>query len=317
MTPLLSRRTLGLGALAAATLAACGDGRATSAASSGGGTVSVTHAQGTTQVPAAPRTIVVTDFGALDTIASLGLGDRVVGIPKGGTVPSFLAQFDTDKVANVGSMAEPDIEAINRLKPDLVVIGFRTASRYAELSKHFTTIDVTYKTTGTFYEGIATSAGILGTALGKQAEVNAKLAELKQVIATTKAKMPQGEKGLILMTSASKVTAYGPDSRFGAIHTDLGVPQAVTEIKADRHGQPMSFEAIQQADPALLFVCDRDVAVGEQGKAAKEVLSNELVATTTAWRTGRVVYLDPVRWYIVIHGLDNAKAMIEGTVAGL
>ena len=316
LTSSMTRRTLGAATAAALMfgLAACGDDQ--NAGGTSGEKVSVAHAQGTTEVPKDPKKIVVLDFGALDTINALGLGDRVVGIPKGGVVPEPLAAFKDDKVADVGTMQEPNIEAINKLKPDLVIVGFRSAAKYPEVSKHFPTIDITFKQDGPFYDGVAKASGILGEALGKKAEVEAKLAELKTTIATTKTKMPQG-KGMILMTSAGKVTLHGAGSRFGAIHKDLGVTPAIAEVKEASHGDPISFEAIQKANPDVLFVIDRDAAVGQEGKAAKEVLNNELVATTTAWKNNKVVYLDGVRWYIMIHGLDNAKAMIEGTTKGL
>ncbi|MDO5287621.1 MAG: ABC transporter substrate-binding protein [Actinomycetia bacterium] len=317
MTSCVSRRTLGLGALAVGALAACGKTGTAGSTPTAGRTVSVTHAQGTTSVPADPKRLVVFDYGALDTINSLGLSDRVVGIPKGGVLPSFLKNYDSDHVAEVGSLHEPNIEAIQKLKPDLVVISFRSASKYPELVKHFTTIDISYPSTMSFYSKVEAASTVLANALDQSEQVKVKLGELRQVIDQAKAQVPQGQKGLILMTSAGKVTAYGAASRFGAVHSDLMIPQAITDIKEDGHGQPVSFEAIQQANPDLMFVCDRDAAIGQQGKAAQEVLSNELVASTSAWKNNKVVYLDGARWYIVMHGLENAKVMIQEAVKGL
>ena len=37
---------------------------------------------------------------------------------------------------------------------------------------------------------------------------------------------------------------------------------------------------------------DRGAAIGEEGQAAKDVLNNPLIAETTAWKKGQVVYLD-------------------------
>jgi iron complex transport system substrate-binding protein len=41
------------------------------------------------------------------------------------------------------------------------------------------------------------------------------------------------------------------------------------------------------------------------------VLDNELVAQTTAWRNGQVVYLDPVNWYLVGGGLTALQASVD------
>ena len=48
------------------------------------------------------------------------------------------------------------------------------------------------------------------------------------------------------------------------------------------HGQPVMFEYIKKTNPDWLFVLDRSAAIGEEGKAAKDVLDNPLVAETTA-----------------------------------
>ena len=48
------------------------------------------------------------------------------------------------------------------------------------------------------------------------------------------------------------------------------------------HGQPVTFEYIKKTNPDWLFVLDRSAAIGEESKAAKDVLDNPLVAETTA-----------------------------------
>ncbi len=115
--------------------------------------------------------------------------------------------------------------------------------------------------------------------------------------------------GLIVLTSGTEVTAYGPGSRFGIIHDVLGVPPAIPDVEAATHGEAISFELIAQTNPDQLFVVDRDAATGDG--AAKQVLENELVTATTAWRTGNVTYLDPVRWYIVGAGLSTVPALVD------
>ena len=168
-----------------------------------------------------------------------------------------------------------------------------------------------------FQEGVAAASTIIGKAVGKESEVSTKLDELKQSIEAAKAKIPAGSTGMVLMTSAGKVTLHGKDSRYGALHKDLGIAPAIGEVKEASHGDPISFEAIQKANPDLLFVVDRDAAIGESGEAAEKVLDNELVATTKAWKNDKVAYLNGQRWYVLIHGVANAKAMIEEAVAGL
>ena len=75
--------------------------------------LTVKHAQGETTIKAAPKRVVVLDYGVLDSMAALGLADVVVGIPKtGGNLPKSLSQFQDAKYKDMGGLKEPKQEAI-------------------------------------------------------------------------------------------------------------------------------------------------------------------------------------------------------------
>ena len=93
------------------------------------------------------------------------------------------------------------------------------------------------------------------------------------------------------------MSAYGPGSRFGVIHDAFGVKPAVTDLKTSNHGQAVSFEFIAQTDPDWLFVIDRDAAIGREGTSAQQLLDNDLVRGTKAWKNKHVIYLDGPNWY--------------------
>ena len=97
----------------------------------------------------------------------------------------------------------------------------------------------------------------------------------------------------MLIVSGGKLSAQSPDSRLGGwLHRDIGVPPVDDNMKEGSHGMPVSFEYLKEKNPDWLFVLDRSAAIGEEGKAAKDVLDNPLVAETNAWKKGQVVYLD-------------------------
>ena len=100
-------------------------------------------------------------------------------------------------------------------------------------------------------------------------------------------------KGLVLIVSGGKLSAQSPNSRLGGwLHQDIGLEPVDIAMKEGSHGMPVSFEYIKEKNPDWLFVLDRSAAIGEEGKAAKDVLDNPLVAESTAWKKGQVVYLD-------------------------
>ena len=74
-----------------------------------------------------------------------------------------------------------------------------------------------------------------------------------------------------------------------------------------------SFEFLVDKDPDYLFVLDRDAAIGTDGaKLAQEVVENELMKGTAAYRDGRIVYLaHPAVWYTAEGGITALDRMLR------
>ncbi|MBV1780498.1 siderophore ABC transporter substrate-binding protein [Paeniglutamicibacter sp. ABSL32-1] len=300
-----------LGAFAAGAsllaLTACGGSTEAGANAADAKTVSITHAQGTTDVPVNPETVYTFDLGVLDSMTALGL--EADGVPEA-KYPEALAKYNDASVTKIGSMKEPDFEAISNGNPDLIIITGRTAPAYEELSKIAPTVDLTVDATKPL-ESFKEQAGKLGTIFDLDSKVDEKLAALDTKITAAKAKSANAGKGLIIMTSGGELTAYGAGSRFGLIHDVLGVA-TVADIKSEgSHGESISFEFLKTNNPDTLYVVDRDSAMGTSGEAATAVLDNELVKSTNAAKNDKVVNLDSNAWYMVGYGLDNTARMID------
>lgn len=279
-------------------LAACGgqDGSASVQAGSAAaevpaGSVKVQTAHGEAVVPQNPERVAVYDLGAVDTLSKLG-------VKIGASVDSQnLAYLDAPlkDAVKAGTLFEPNYEALNAYNPQLIVIGSRMAKDKVsdELAKLAPTIDMTAQTDN-MKESAKARIDAYGRIFGKQAEADALKAEIDKTFADAKAAAQGKGKGLVILVNAGKLSAFGPDSRLGGwIHRDIGVPAADEAIKEGSHGQPVSFEYIKEKNPDWLFVLDRSAAIGEEGQAAREVLNNPLVAQSTAWKKGQVVYLPP------------------------
>jgi iron complex transport system substrate-binding protein len=305
------RTALGGVAAGAALLALTACGGDAGASSATGATLSVEHAQGTTEnVPVNPETVFVFDLGVLDTMNALGL--EADGVPDA-EYPESLSKYAGADYTKIGSMKEPDFEAIAAGDPDLIIISGRTAAAYPELSEIAPTVDLSVDMARPV-ESFTEQATTVGRIFDQEDAVAGKLTAIDEQIEATKAKAAGAGKGLIVLTSGGETTAYGAGSRFGLIHDVLGVPTAADVKSEGAHGESVSFEYIKETNPDLLFVIDRDAAVGTEGVAASAVLDNELVASTNAAKNGRIVSLDPSAWYLVGYGLNNLPAMI-GAVA--
>lgn len=291
---------------AALTLTACGGGAEPAAPDAAAPqVVTVTDATGPVEVPLRPEKVVVFDMSLLDSLDVLGI--PVAGLPKQ-NVPEFLAEYRGEQYADVGTLFEADLEAVNAIAPDLVLVAGRSAELKADLSQIAPTLDLTVDNAD-FMTSFRRNAEVLGQVFGKEGEVASILGDLDTAIAEVRAAAPASGPGLVLLTSGTEATAYGPGSRFGIVHDVLGVPAAIPDVEAVDHGEAISFELVAQTDPQQLFVIDRDAATGDG--AARQVLENELVTGTTAWQTGNVAYLDPVRWYVANAGLSTVPAMVD------
>jgi iron complex transport system substrate-binding protein len=294
-------------------LTACSGDTPPTTSAAPAGTVSVTDATGqAVEVPSSPARVVVFDMSLLDSLDTLGA--PVVGLPKQ-NVPEFLAEYRDARFADVGTLFEANLEAVNAADPDLILVAGRSSELKDDLSPIAPTLDMTMDSTRLMAD-YERNARTLGTVFGKTPSVERILGDLNTSITETKGLAANAGRGLILLTSGTEATAYGPGSRFGIIHDVLGVQPAIPDVETATHGEAISFELVAQTNPDRMFVVDRDAATGNPANA-QQVLDNELVTGTTAWRTGDVTYLDPTRWYIASGGLSTLPASVEEVRASL
>lgn len=273
----------------------------------------IRHSQGETKLPKAVGKVLCFDMASLDTLDALGV--PVAGVPTQAK-PAYLAKYDGPGYARIGTLFEPDYEAVNAAQPDLIIVGGRSAPKYAELSAIAPTIDLTVKPER-FFDSALENTGILGRIFGKSAEVKARADKLRATIAEVKSIAGGAGKGLLILTTGGKISAYGPGSRFGVLHTEYGVVPAAEKLDTSNHGQAINFEFILQTNPDWLFVLDRDSAIGREGQSAKQLLDNEIVRRTAAWQKGQVVYLNAANWYLIGGGLTAMQQDADDIKAAL
>lgn len=274
--------------------------------------ITIQHASGETAFSKTPVKVLTYDIATLDTLTALGI--EVAGVP-GGNKPDYLSKYAGDGVVNIGTLFEPDYEAVAAAQPDLIVVAGRSRAKYAELAKIAPTIDMTISPEN-FLSEAEQNVRKLGTLFGKQEQAEALLAKLSASRAELKRKSATAGKSLLVLTTGGKMSSYGPGSRFGMLFSDYGFqPAEATGVKGT-HGNPASYEYILEKNPDWLFVIDRDAAIGREG-AARTMLDNEVVAQTTAWKNGHVVYLDATSWYLVGGGITAMQRTLDQLLAAV
>ena len=257
-------------------------------------------------VPKNPEKVVVFDFGILDTFDTLDI--EVAGLPQA-NVPGYLEKFEDEKYVNVGSLKEPDFEAIHELQPDLIIITGRQSDMYDQFKEIAPTIFVGLDTSD-YMVSFKHNMDLVAEIFGKEDEMATELAEIDEQIAAINDKVSaQEETALITLANEGKISAYGPSSRFGLIHDVFGFKPADDKIESSTHGQSITFEYVLETNPGILFVVDRGAAIG--GEASANMVENELVMKTDAFENEKIIYLNGEYWYLSGGGLVSVKEMIK------
>lgn len=274
-------------------------------------TLSVETYLGSVEVAQDPENIAVFDLSAFDILTALG-------VPVQGLIrPVFLDYLESaaEDTTPVGSLFEPDYEALFAFDPDLIIAGGRSSGQVDELARIAPTIDMTIWK-DTVVDGLA-RLNSYGAIFGKEKEAKSLADDFNHKLEQAKAAVAGKGGALIVMTNGPKVSAYGAGGRFGWLHSALALPEAVSEVEQATHGEAISFEFIREANPEILLVIDRLAAVGQDGTSAQATLDNVLVHETSAWKTGRVIYLSSAPIYIAGGGIQSMNLTLDEILAAM
>jgi len=270
--------------------------------------VTIATARGDVTLPGAPATVAVLDIAAIDTMQALGV--LPAGVPDNLYV-DYLADVAA-QAKPVGTLFEPDLEALATMAPDLIIAGGRSSTQVDALSPIATTVDMTIweDVVGQGRDRIAAYGALFGKA-EKAAELTA---ALDARIAAVQAAARDKGNALILLTNGPKISAYGKGSRFSWLHDALGIPEARENLDPETHGDAVSFEFVAEVNPDWIIVIDRSAAIGEPSSAAA-TLDNPLVQGTTAGKKGQIILLSSTPIYIAGGGYTSLTITLDELLA--
>lgn len=280
--------------------------------------ITIVHKLGTTVIEQRPRRVAVLDMNEVDFLDQLGV--PVAGMVKD-YVPHFLIRYKDDQdIRDLGAIVQPNLEHIHALQPDLVLMTSIQANHYQELSQIAPTLhfDVDYQNSESKHiEVVKQHLLTLGRIFGKEDLARQKAAELDAKVADArKVTQERPEKALIVLHNNGAFSAFGVQSRYGFVFDALGVKPASTAIEAGLHGQPISSEFIQQANPDIIYVVDRTAVMEHRPVMTAEQMANPLLRQTNAWKNGRVVFVDADAWYITAASVTSLKRVIDDVLKG-
>jgi iron complex transport system substrate-binding protein len=293
--------------------------------------VAVSHARGTVEVPYNPRRVAILDMSVLDMLDAWGLGERVLGMPKDSRVGYLMKYIDNPAITNLGNLKEVDMEALNSLEPDVIFIGGRLSAEYDNLSEIAPVVLMTIDNAAGYMNGFKANAAKVASIFGKETEAEELTSGFDARIAALKS-AASGKTAIVGMVTSSSFNALPDGSRCSLIgneagFTNLTKPGASARERSrnpsagqapNPHGDAASFELLVEQNPDYIFVLDRDAAIGTAGsKVAREVMENELVQKTDAYKNNRIVYLTPDVWYLAEGGITATDMMLRDLEEGL
>ncbi|MEG2030291.1 MAG: siderophore ABC transporter substrate-binding protein, partial [Janthinobacterium sp.] len=227
---------------------------------------------------------------------------------------------DDQGIRDLGAIVQPNLEHIHALQPDLVLMTSIQASHYKDLSQIAPTVhfDVDYQNSESKHIDVVKQHLLtLGRIFGKEDIARQKAQELDDKVADArKVTHERPEKALIVLHNNGAFSAFGVQSRYGFVFDALGVKPASTAVEAGLHGQPISSEFIQQANPDIIYVIDRTAVMEHRPVMTAEQMGNPLLRQTNAWKNGRLVFVDADAWYITAASVTSLKRVIDDVLKG-
>lgn len=216
-------------------------------------TRTVEHALGLTQVSARPRRVVVLDDGPLNTALALGI------IPVGaatafadGAFPAYLGDR-VGAIEAVGTIEQPNLEAISRLDPDLILGSkVRHEDIYPELSAIAPTV-FTERVGATWKSDLllhTEAMGRIGDGERLLAEYEARLAAFREAMGD---RLGETEVSVVRFLP-DEVRVYQKATFSGVILADAGLPRPEAQDVDDFAIIGASKELIALMDGDVLFV---------------------------------------------------------------
>lgn len=265
------------------------------------------------EVPYDPERIAILDMASLDILDSLGLGDRIVG--SAGTSLDYLQEYVTDEnIANLGTIKEADMEAVMECEPDVIFIGGRLSASYDALSEIAPVVYLATDTEIGVVESVRKNATTIASMFGLEEDVEELMADFDDRIKTL-SEFAEGKTAIVGLCTSGSFNVLGNDGRCSMIGVEVGFENVGVDANIDTstHGNEASFEFIVEKNPEYIFVMDRDAAIGTDGaQLAQEIMENELVKGTDAYKNGNIVYLaHPAVWYTAEGGINALDLMLQ------
>jgi iron-siderophore transport system substrate-binding protein len=268
----------------------------------------IDHAMGKTEIPAKPKRVVALDASFVD--ATMILHTQVVGFTDyrtiNGKLPDYLGDDRTKygaEAQSVGTLAEPNLEKIAALKPDLIITAkVRHEKLYPQLSKIAPTV-MTETTGPTWKDNIRLEAKALGAEDLAAEQLTSYETAAKAVGAAINEKAKNPTISVVRFVDGP-TRLYQNASFSGIVLKDAGLKRPKSQ-DVNGFAAEISAERIKDADADAIFVATYADEKGLSKKTADQFKANPL------WKplAPKVHEVPDITWMTAV-GLQGAWSIL-------
>lgn len=261
--------------------------------------------QGTFTISGTPQRIVALEFSFVDALAAVGVSPVGVADDKNSerVIPSVRAAIKP--WTSVGMRSQPSLEVIAELKPDLIIADAeRHTAVYQDLSRIAPTLLL--KSRGETYAENLESAALVGIAVNKEQQMQARIAKHKAVMAEYKTHFSSQDTIQFAVITEKGMWMHGPASYAGGVINQLGLNSPIPD-QTEKAYLPTSFEQLLKVNPDWLLLG----AYSEQ-TVVDEWQKNPLFKMLKVSQNSRSVEVAPELW-----SLNRGMLAAEGIAKNL
>ncbi|MCM7515387.1 Fe(3+) dicitrate ABC transporter substrate-binding protein FecB [Enterobacter hormaechei] len=267
--------------------------------------VTVQDERGTFTLDKTPQRIVVLELSFADALAAVDVSP--VGIADDNDTNRILPEVRArlKPWQSVGTRAQPSLEAIGALKPDLIIADSSRHSGIYGALQNIAPVLLLKSRNETYAENLQ-SAALIGDVVGKSAQMKARLARHKQLMAQWASQLPKGTLAIFGTSREQQFNLHTRETYTGSVLTALGlkVPTAMAGASMPSVG----LEQLLALNPAWLLV-----AHYREESIVKRWQQDPLWQMLTAAQKQQVVSVDSNAW-ARMRGIFAAERIASDTV---
>lgn len=267
--------------------------------------VTVQDERGTFTLDKTPQRIVVLELSFADALAAVDVSP--VGIADDNDTHRILPEVRArlKPWQSVGTRAQPSLEAIGALKPDLIIADSSRHSGIYGALQNIAPVLLLKSRNETYAENLQ-SAAIIGDVVGKSAQMKARFARHKQLMAQWASQLPKGTLAIFGTSREQQFNLHTRETYTGSVLTALGlkVPTAMAGASMPSVG----LEQLLALNPAWLLV-----AHYREESIVKRWQQDPLWQMLTAAQKQQVVSVDSNAW-ARMRGIFAAERIASDTV---